>query len=246
MNARALPFALLALTGCALSGDLAREVAEPDGLRAVRVERADDPDALKLKLENAHLIAEIERVKAQAASDVYRAKGEATEARRIEKERHDIELAALKDELARKSALAEEREAQAIYPASKMTLAVLAAALACAVYAYKRMSIGMAVVGLTGIFAIYAAVLAGQIYPRYVAAAPLPLLLAVLFACWRYGVLKRALVACVRGVELTQDNRAVKTEIVMQPGASDIEIVRDEIDAATVQRARRDQRERRP
>lgn len=240
---RAVLLSAVLLSGCALAGDLP-ELPEPQGLRAVQVSRADDAEALRLKLDNARLIAEIERVKAEAAAEVRRAKAEQFARERAQAEKAAAEIEALKRDLADKAAVAREAGEQAIYPLNKMTLAVLAAALACAAYAYKRMSIGAAVVGLAALFAIYATALAGQWYPRYLAMAPLPLMLVLLFAAWRYGVLKRALVACVRGVELAPDNRAVKTEIVMQPGSADIELVRPEIDQATVQRARRADRER--
>lgn len=205
----------------------------PEPLLSYTPAPGDDAAALATKKDLQALAAQIEQAQADAAAAIYKA----TQAARVELEnaqkKTDVELAALEKRLASQTAT-ETADAQAqIYDANKWLGAIVLAAIAAVAYAYKRLSVGAACVALAGFAALFALVLAGKHYPRIVALAPLPLLVLVVYTAWREGIVRDALRACVRGVELA-DNDAVKQTISKQDKKGAIEkAARKDIDSAT-------------
>lgn len=195
----------------------------------------DTPETLATKQDLARLVASIETLKAETAASIYKqAQAAKQEAAGAQKTR-DVELAALEEELRVKAkALADSARADT-YDANKWLWAILAAAIAAVAYAYKRLSLAAAALALIGFAFLFALVLAGKHYPRLVALSPVPFILLLTYAAWKNGIVTQALHACVRGVEMADDERT-KAAIKEQPGADKIEVARAEIDKATVKR----------
>ncbi|MBO6103281.1 MAG: hypothetical protein J6P03_08535 [Opitutales bacterium] len=198
----------------------------------------DTAQDLATKTDLQRLAAQIEQAQADAAAAIYKATQTARAELENAQKKTDVELAALEARLAAQTAT-ETADAQAqIYDANKWLGAIVIAAVAAIVYAYKRLSVGAACVALAGFAALFALVLAGKHYPRLVALAPLPLLVLVAYTAWREGIVRDALRACVRGVELA-DNDTVKQAISKQDKKGAIErAARKDIDAATADLAR--------
>ena len=145
------------------------------------------------------------------------------------------EAQAARESRDQRAALATESARAVTYDANRWLWAVVAAAIAAVAYAYKRLSLAAAALGLLGFGCLFSLVLAGQHFPRLTALAPAPFVVLLAYAAYKYGVVRRALVACVRGVELANDENT-KAAIRMQEGAGEIEVARAEMDAATVER----------
>lgn len=205
----------------------------PEPLLSYTPAPGDNAAVLATKKDLQALAAQIEQAQADAAAAIYKA----TQAARAELEnaqkKTDIELAALEKRLAAQTATETATAQAAIYDANKWLGAIVIAAVAAIAYAYKRLSVGAACVALAGFAALFALVLAGKHYPRLVALAPLPLLVLVVYTAWREGIVRDALRACVRGVELA-DNDTVKQAISKQDKKGAIEkAARKDIDNAT-------------
>lgn len=202
----------------------------PEAFNAIQVAPNDNAEAAQMKKDIAEIVAQIERLKAETAAAIYAIEQNAKITQEAAQKEKDIALAAQ-----------EEKGKQAIYPAREWLGAIIAAAIACVVYAYKRLNLIAAALGLLCFAGLFCLVFAGQHYGQYLPFAPLIVCPLMLYAAHRAGVLRAALVACVRGVEFADDDRT-KAQIKEQPDAKKIEIVRKDIDAATVAAAKANKR----
>lgn len=204
----------------------------------------ETPATLATKKEVAALVAEIETIKAETQAAVLRLQEGAKQELMDAQKTRDVELAALEEKLRAETAALAERARAGLYDFNKWQWAIVAAAIAAVAYAYKRLSLTAALLALGGFAFLFALVLAGRHFPRLVALSPVPFILLLAYAAWRYGVVRRALVACARGIEIA-DNDGVKLLVRTEPGHEGVETVRKEIDQATVALARGRARERR-
>lgn len=197
----------------------------------------DTAQELATKLELAELAAKLERLKAETATAIYKQAQAARQEIADAQKTKDIEMAALEERLKSENTAANAAKMESVYSANKWLGAIIAAAIACVLYAYKRMNAVAATLGLLGFAGLFCLVLGGQYYPQYLPFAPLVVCPLIVYIAHRAGVLRSALVACVRGVEVADDD-FTKQCIRMNDGAKNIEVVRKEIDATTVQVAK--------
>lgn len=194
-------------------------------------------ETLATKKELAALVAEIEQIKAKTAEEIYRLMQTARQDLQDAQKQKDVELAALEDKLHQETAVVMEQARAKTYETGKWLWAIIAAAIACVVYCYKRLNAAAAVLGLIGFVCLFALVLAGQHYPQIVALAPVPFIALLTYIAYRDGLISKALTACVRGIELADDDKT-KRAVRKQDKARAIErTARRDIDKATVELA---------
>lgn len=200
----------------------------------------DNAETLKTKIENEKLIAEIEKIKAEGQAKLYEIQRQAKQKIEEVQKQKDIELAALEQ----KGKIENEQIKATTYETGKWLWAIIAAAIACVVYCYRKVNASAALLGLVGFAGLFALVLAGQHYPKLVALSPIPFIILVAYIAYREGLISQALKACVRGIELA-DNDHVKREVSKQDKGGAVEKTsRKDIDQATVELAMKEREER--
>lgn len=197
----------------------------------------DTKETLATKKELAAIVAEIEAIKAKTADEVYRIQQAARQDLQDAQKQKDVELAALEEKLRQETAVLTEQARARTYESGKWLWAIIAAAIACVIYCYKRLNAAAALLGLIGFVSLFALVIAGQRYPQYVALAPVPFIALLTYIAYRDGLISQALAACVRGIELA-DNDKTKRAVRKQDRANAIErTARKDIDKATIELA---------
>lgn len=221
-------FLLLAeLVGCAfLSKEeiVKQPLPEPEGFSVVKVVEKDDKEAIKLKAENAELVAKIETLSSKTAAEKYETEQTAKQKIYDLQKTHEVEISALEEKL-------KAANEKAKYPTSAWLWAIISAAIAAVIYAYKHKSFATVALALGGFACLFSLVLAGRDYPQLVIIAPIPFIIVLFWVAYREGIIRDALRACVRGIEIA-DCKAVKQAVNREDKFGAVELAaRKDIDA---------------
>lgn len=182
---------------------LAAGCADPFAVTAPTV--TDNAETLAVKAENARLIAEIEKVKAQSGAEINRIMSQARQDLNAAAEQRDIELTALAERMKNENAAALEREREDIIPVQKSIWAIVSAAIVAVVYGYKRMRWDAIFVSVFGFSVLLGLVLSCKYYPQAVCFLPLPLLIIAGYTAYKMGWLEKANRAMAEAIETSGD-----------------------------------------
>lgn len=210
--------AAIFLSGCSLFGVAKEASTEPVVVTRVPVERPELPlpelpeespmltfsvtptsttDEARITQELATISASIEELKASTASEIYKISQSTKAEVEAKVKESDVRLAGLEQELKTK----DEQVKATTYDSSKWLWAIVSAAIAAIVWCYKKLNLAAALLALGSFSFLFCLILAGQHYAKWLALAPVPFIVLLVYISYRDGLISQALRACVVGIE---------------------------------------------